>query len=172
MNRNNIHSNQKVLAAKPANSLKPRFLFKRQQLVASLQALGLSLLCPLAYADDSASSTAENTEDVKQLAVVQVVGKRTSEAEVAIGKGQSHNTVAITHKALLSAPAGTSGLKMLENLAGFNVQTNDPLGLYEFGNSVSVRAFNFQQIGFVLDGIPLGRNDAFGGSPIFRYVEN
>lgn len=172
MNRNNIHSNQKVLAAKAANRQVPRFLFKRQQLVASLQALGLSLLCPLAYADDTASNTAENAEDVKQLAVVQVVGKRTSEAEVAIGKGQSHNTVAITHKALLSAPAGTSGLKMLENLAGFNVQTNDPLGLYEFGNSVSVRAFNFQQIGFVLDGIPLGRNDAFGGSPIFRYVDN
>lgn len=140
----------------------------------------LSLPVQLAYADDSSrtsdlkltQTTEKNTDEVKQLATVQVVGKRTSEAEIAIGKNKSHNTVAITHKALLSAPAGTSGLKMLESLAGFNVQTNDALGLYEFGNSVSVRAFNFQQIGFVLDGIPLGRNDAFGGSPIFRYVDN
>lgn len=120
----------------------------------------------------SSAGTVENAGDVKQLDTVQVVGRRTSEAEIAIGKNKSHNTVAITHQALLSAPAGTSGLKMLESLAGFNVQTNDPLGLYEFGNSVSVRTFNFQQIGFMLDGIPLGRNDAFGGSPIFRYVDN
>ncbi|MFU8926690.1 TonB-dependent receptor [Acinetobacter puyangensis] len=126
------------------------------------------------FAAESTNNTAAVVEekDVKQLESVVVVGKRTSEAEIAIGKGKTQNTVAITHQALLSAPAGTSGLKMLEQLAGFNVQTNDPLGLYEFGNSVSVRAFNFQQIGFVLDDIPLGRNDAFGGSPIFRYVDN
>ncbi len=61
---------------------------------------------------------------------------------------------------------------MLESLAGFNVQVNDPLGLYEFGNSVFVRAFNFQQIGFSIDGVPLGRSDQFGGSPIYRYVDN
>jgi iron complex outermembrane recepter protein len=35
-----------------------------------------------------------------------------------------------------------------------------------------VRAFNFRQIGFVLDNIPMGRSDQFGGSPIFRYVDN
>jgi iron complex outermembrane receptor protein len=61
---------------------------------------------------------------------------------------------------------------MLESLPGFNVQANDALGMYEFGNSVSVRAFSFRQIGFVLDGIPLGRSDQFGGSPIYRYVDN
>ena len=61
---------------------------------------------------------------------------------------------------------------MLESLPGFNVQTDGALGLYEFGNSVTVRAFNLQQIGFVLDGVPMGRSDAFGGSPIFRYVDN
>ena len=61
---------------------------------------------------------------------------------------------------------------MLECLPGFNVQANDALGMYEFGNSVSVRAFNFQQIGFVLDDIPMGRSDQFGGSPIYRYVDN
>ncbi len=61
---------------------------------------------------------------------------------------------------------------MLESLPGFNVQANDALGMYEFGNSVSVRAFNFQQIGFLLDDIPMGRSDQFGGSPIYRYVDN
>lgn len=101
-----------------------------------------------------------------------VQGRRVSEASAAIGRDETSNTISITREALLSAPAGVSGLKMLEGLPGFNVQANDALGLYEFGNSVSVRAFNFQQIGFVLDGTPMGRSDQFGGSPIFRYVEN
>lgn len=103
---------------------------------------------------------------------VQVTGRRVSDASTAIGVDQVTATVSITRDALLSAPAGISGLKMLEGLPGFNVQANDALGLYEFGNSVFVRAFNFQQIGFTLDGVPMGRSDQFGGSPIFRYVEN
>ena len=101
-----------------------------------------------------------------------VTGSRVSEATVAIGTDQVTATVSITSDALLSAPAGITGLKMLESLPGFNVQANDALGMYEFGNSVSVRAFNFQQIGFLLDDIPMGRSDQFGGSPIYRYVDN
>jgi iron complex outermembrane receptor protein len=104
--------------------------------------------------------------------LVVVTGKRVSEASVAIGTDQATATVSITREALLSAPAGVTGLKMLESLPGFNVQANDALGMYEFGNSVSVRAFNFQQIGFLLDDIPMGRSDQFGGSPIYRYVDN
>jgi iron complex outermembrane receptor protein len=103
---------------------------------------------------------------------VVVQGRRTSQTDIAIGQDQASNTVAVTREELLSAPAGISGLKMLESLPGFNVQTDGALGLYEFGNSVTVRAFNLQQIGFVLDGVPMGRSDAFGGSPIFRYVDN
>ena len=101
-----------------------------------------------------------------------ITGRRLSQADESIGLDETSNTVAVTREALLSAPAGISGLKMLEQLPGFNVQTDGALGLYEFGNSVTTRAFNLQQIGFVLDGIPMGRSDAFGGSPIFRYVDN
>ncbi|MBI1360931.1 MAG: TonB-dependent receptor [Alphaproteobacteria bacterium] len=104
--------------------------------------------------------------------VVVITGRRLSQADEAIGVDKASATVAVTRDALLSAPAGISGLKMLESLPGFNVQTDGALGLYEFGNSVTVRAFNLAQIGFVLDGIPMGRSDAFGGSPIFRYVDN
>ena len=103
---------------------------------------------------------------------VVVEGRRVSQTDLAIGQDEATNTVAVTREELLSAPAGISGLKMLESLPGFNVQTDGALGLYEFGNSVTVRAFNLQQIGFVLDGVPMGRSDAFGGSPIFRYVDN
>lgn len=113
-----------------------------------------------------ASAAADSTE------AIVVTGRRVSEASETIGVDKITNTVAVTREALLSAPSGISGLKMLETLPGFNVQTDGALGLYEFGNSVQARAFNLDQIGFVLDGIPLGRSDAFGGSPVFRYVDN
>lgn len=101
-----------------------------------------------------------------------VTGRRVSQSSEAIGEDRVTNTLAVTRDALLSAPAGISGLKVLENLPGFNVQTEGSLGLYEFGNSVQVCAFNLDQIGFVVDGIPTGRSDPFGGSPVFRYVDN
>jgi iron complex outermembrane receptor protein len=109
---------------------------------------------------------------VKAIETIVVTGRRVSTASQAIGTNQTRNTITISKEALLSAPSGVSGLKMLETLPGFNVQASDALGLYEFGNSVFVRAFNFRQIGFVLDNIPMGRSDQFGGSPIFRYVDN
>jgi len=115
----------------------------------------------------NAQQAADEQEDV-----VVVTGRRVSTAADAVGEGEAGNTISVTRAALLSAPSGVSGLKALEGLPGFNVQTDGALGLYEFGNSVTVRAFNFQQVGFVLDGIPMGRPDAFGGSPIFRYVDN
>ncbi|WP_299597823.1 TonB-dependent receptor [uncultured Microbulbifer sp.] len=115
---------------------------------------------------------AEEQSQAGEMEEVVVQAKRTSQADLAIGEDQVSNTVGVTRDELLSAPAGISGLKMLESLPGFNVQTDGALGLYEFGNSVQVRAFSLAQVGFVLDGVPMGRSDAFGGSPIFRYVDN
>lgn len=127
----------------------------------------LASLPAVSFAQSNANSGAD-----EPLEEITVSGRRVSTAADAIGTNEVSNTVSVTRQALLSAPAGISGLKMLESLPGFNVQTDGALGLYEFGNSVTVRAFNLQQIGFVLDGIPMGRSDAFGGSPIFRYVDN
>ena len=130
---------------------------------ALLLACAAAALVPAAHAqepvgDDEASIT--------------VTGRRISQSSEAIGEDKVSNVVAVTREALLSAPSGISGLKMLEQLPGFNVQTDGALGLYEFGNSVQTRAFNLDQIGFIVDGIPTGRSDAFGGSPVFRYVDN
>jgi len=131
------------------------------------QAVSVGVLLGALMASEAAAQ--ERSAEVDELVVT---GSRVSEASVAIGTDKATATVSITSDALLSAPAGITGLKMLESLPGFNVQANDALGMYEFGNSVSVRAFNFQQIGFLLDDIPMGRSDQFGGSPIYRYVDN
>ncbi|WP_370234826.1 MULTISPECIES: TonB-dependent receptor [Henriciella] len=142
-----------------------RLCFRSQFGAATALALIASLPSMPALAQDEDSAEARQS-------TVFVTGRRVSTTDEAIGLDEATNTVAVTREELLSAPGGISGLKMLESLPGFNVQTDGALGLYEFGNSVTVRAFNLQQIGFVLDGVPMGRSDAFGGSPIFRYVDN
>ncbi len=143
---------------------------KRTRFLSQSICLGLTAWVSLA-GSAYAQSDADPDDDAVMDTVV-VEGRRISQTDLAIGRDEATNTVAVTREELLSAPSGISGLKMLETLPGFNVQTDGALGLYEFGNSVTVRAFNLQQIGFVLDGIPMGRSDAFGGSPIFRYVDN
>ncbi|MBN8818090.1 MAG: TonB-dependent receptor [Sphingomonas sp.] len=139
-------------------------------LASSVLALALAGATPaMAQTAGAPTPDAEGTDEP---ADVVVTGRRVSEAAISIGADKVTNTVAITREALLSAPSGISGLKMLETLPGFNVQTDGALGLYEFGNSVQTRAFNLDQVGFIVDGIPTGRSDAFGGSPVFRYVDN
>jgi len=135
---------------------------------ASLLATTASAVLFPATASAQAPAAAPAAEEQQ----IVVTGRRISESAEAIGKDSITNTISVTREALLSAPSGISGLKMLETLPGFNVQTDGALGLYEFGNSVQTRAFNLDQIGFAVDGVPLGRSDAFGGSPVFRYVDN
>ncbi|MAN74566.1 MAG: TonB-dependent receptor [Henriciella sp.] len=143
---------------------------KLKQYALRSSAIAVAFLLPVA--PFAASAQEETSAEEARQETVFITGRRVSTTDEAIGLDEATNTVAVTREELLSAPSGISGLKMLESLPGFNVQTDGALGLYEFGNSVTVRAFNLQQIGFVLDGVPMGRSDAFGGSPIFRYVDN
>jgi len=146
------------------------YLSKFRPVAGALRMALLLSACGSALSTAQAQAPAADAEDDGQS--ITVTGRRISQSSEAIGEDKVSAVVAITREALLSAPSGISGLKMLEQLPGFNVQTDGALGLYEFGNSVQVRAFNLDQIGFVVDGVPTGRSDAFGGSPVFRYVDN
>ena len=53
-------------------------------------------------------------------------------------------------------PAGTSPLKAIEKMPGVNFQSADPYGAYEWSTRISIRGFNQNQLGFTLDGVPLG----------------
>ncbi len=135
-------------------------------------ALAATIPATAAAAQATSSENAETQTTDEASEEIVVSGRRISQSTEAIGTDRITSTVTVTRDALLSAPSGISGLKMLESLPGFNVQTDGALGLYEFGNSVQARAFNLDQIGFTVDGVPMGRSDAFGGSPVFRYVDN
>jgi iron complex outermembrane receptor protein len=72
------------------------------------------------------------------------------------GKGETRQVQALTASQLEQFPAGTSPLKSIEKLPGVNFQSADPYGAYEWSTRIVVRGFNQNQLGFTLDGVPLG----------------
>ena len=73
-----------------------------------------------------------------------------------MGQGQSRQVQNISRSDMMKAVPGTSPLKSLEKLPGVNFQSADPFGAYEWSTRISIRGFNQNQLGFTLDGIPLG----------------
>jgi iron complex outermembrane receptor protein len=71
-------------------------------------------------------------------------------------QGQVRQVQNITRKDLALVTPGTSPLKTLEKLPGVSFQSADPFGAYEWSTHISIRGFNQNQLGFTLDGIPLG----------------
>lgn len=73
-----------------------------------------------------------------------------------MGQGQSRQVQNVSRSDLVKAIPGASPLKALEKLPGVNFQSADPFGSYEWSTRISIRGFNQNQLGFTLDGIPLG----------------
>lgn len=73
-----------------------------------------------------------------------------------LGAGESRQVQRISGEQIALLPGGTSPLKALERLPGVNFQSADPFGAYEWSTRISVRGFAQQQMGFTLDGVPLG----------------
>ena len=76
--------------------------------------------------------------------------------ETVFVQGQGRQVQNITRKDLAEATPGTSPLKTLEKLPGVSFQSADPFGAYEWSAHISIRGFSQNQLGFTLDGIPLG----------------
>jgi iron complex outermembrane receptor protein len=79
-----------------------------------------------------------------------------TEAIVVVGKGEVRQAQTLSTRDLAVLAPGTSPLKAIENLPSVNFQSADPFGSYEWAQRVSIRGFNQNQLGFTLDGIPLG----------------
>ena len=75
---------------------------------------------------------------------------------VVFGRGETRQVQTLTATQLEQYPAGTSPLKAIEKLPGVNFQSADPYGSYEWSTRIVVRGFNQNQLGFTLDGVPLG----------------
>jgi iron complex outermembrane receptor protein len=79
------------------------------------------------------------------------------EAEIVVfGQGETRQVQEVSSKELLVLAPGTSPLKAIEKLPSVSFQSADPFGTYEWSSRVSIRGFNQNQLGYTLDGIPLG----------------
>ncbi|KQM98258.1 TonB-dependent receptor [Sphingomonas sp. Leaf25] len=75
---------------------------------------------------------------------------------VVLGFGQTRQVQTITAADLERLTPGTSPLKAAAKLPGVNFQSADAFGAYEWSTRISLRGFNQNQLGFTLDGVPLG----------------
>ena len=75
---------------------------------------------------------------------------------VIFGRGEVRQVQEISSVDIKVQAPGTSPLKAISKLAGVNFQSADPFGNYEWSQRISIRSFNQNQLGYTLDGIPLG----------------
>ncbi|WP_242011980.1 TonB-dependent receptor [Acetobacter oeni] len=62
----------------------------------------------------------------------------------------------VTSTMMHQSVPGTSPMKVLGQLPGVLYQSADPFGAYEYSSTLFMRGFSQAQLGFTLDGIPLG----------------
>jgi iron complex outermembrane receptor protein len=89
-------------------------------------------------------------------ALADVVVTDQVETVVVLGEGQTRQVQTITAKDLQAFVPGSSPFKAIANLPGVNFQSADSFGAYEWSMRLTVRGFSQNQLGFTLDGVPLG----------------
>ncbi len=108
----------------------------RRQITPILQAILIStaLEPTWAWADD-----AVKTEDIS-----------------IFGQKQTRQVLSLSKEDLSEAPPGYSPFASLQKLPGVLFTSSDPLGNYEWASRIQIRGFNQNQLGYTLDGVPLG----------------
>ena len=96
----------------------------------------------------------------------------TAEEVVVYGQGETRQVQTIKTNEIETVAPGTSPIKVVEKLPGVNFQSADAFGAYEWSTRISIRGFNQNQLGFTLDGVPLGDMSygAFNGLHISRAI--
>ncbi len=107
-----------------------------------------ALLSCAAFASASAAAQSQPAIDTAAPEAVEEI--------IIFGRGETRQVSEIAQSDLALQAPGTSALKAIEKLPGVNFQSADPFGAYEWSTRISLRGFNQNQLGFTLDGIPLG----------------
>jgi iron complex outermembrane receptor protein len=105
----------------------------------SLTTLPLLFAATTAFADEAQSTSDEALSEI-----------------TVFGRGESRQVGVVTALEMQQAAPGISPLKLVAELPGVSFQSADPYGAYEWSTRISVRGFSQNQLGFTLDGVPLG----------------
>lgn len=103
---------------------------------------GLCSSAPLFAQDEAESTAAAKAAELDTISV--------------IGEGETRQVQSLGRLELQRRLPGSSPLKAMSKLPGVNFTASDPFGAYEWSARISVRGFSQNQLGFTLDGIPLG----------------
>ncbi len=127
-------------------SVRLRFAF-----LSSAAMIGLALPATLHAADDTAAqpATTENTAAEEDASA--------ASGEITVfGRGEVRQVTEISAIDIRQTTAGSSPFIAIRKLPGVNFQSADPFGVYEWSTRITLRGFNQNQLGFTLDGVPLG----------------
>ena len=114
---------------------------QRFALLASAAIALPALAQPAIVTADNAAAEAAGTEDPEI---------------VVYGKGEVRQVTEIKAEDIRLSVAGASPFVAIQKLPGVNFQSADPFGVYEWSTRITLRGFNQNQLGFTLDGVPLG----------------
>lgn len=80
-----------------------------------------------------------------------------ADADIVIyGRGETRQVQTVTAADIQAEAPGTSPILVLQKLPSVSVQSANALGTNEWSTRISVRSFSQSQLGFTLDGVPLG----------------
>ena len=115
---------------------------------ASMLAITSMLATPALAANDAAADSTAATGTASQPAATNEI--------IVIGTGQTRQVQGLSAADIAVSTPGTSPLKVLDKLPSVNFQSATPFGTNEWSTRISVRGFTQNQLGFTLDGVPLG----------------
>ena len=120
----------------------------------SLIALAAAALCASAHAAPLEETAPTPAADAAP--AVQDTTPAGAIATVEISTRKTRSSVAMSGVEIQKVLPGMNPLKAIQSLPGVSFQTADPWGNKEQNLSLFVHGFNAQQMGFTMDGVPLG----------------
>jgi iron complex outermembrane receptor protein len=130
-----LRRNLPAFQSKPTGHMK----FRPRHLTVTLTTISLAMSCLPAHAQDASATTDEPLEGIV------VTAGRTTRSSVVIGEDAAQKLL-----------PGISPLKAIQTLPGVVYETADPWGNNEQNASLVIHGFTTQQLGYTLDGVPLG----------------
>ena len=125
---------------------------KMTHLLLGVAAVAMMTSFPAAGAEAAAVASADAASDV---AAAPDADAEASDAIVVTGRA-TRSVTQVTSLEIQKILPGVSPLKAIQTLPGVTFLTADPWGNNEQNISLFVHGFNAQQLGYTLDGIPLG----------------
>jgi len=130
-----------------------------RNLKAAAAACAALALTPLALADNVAAAVAAMAAPGADSAADAAAAEAAAAGPIAtveIATRRTRSSVALKQDEIQKILPGINPLKALQTLPGVNFQTADPWGNNEQNLSLSVHGFSGQQLGYTMDGVPLG----------------